>query len=157
MERFQRRGTRPKVFERGEPLFWNDPYISAEMLKAHLDPNTDAASRRPETIDRTVTWLVDHLGLQAGSRVLDLGCGPGPYVCLENTFYYPVEQAFCDQYVVVDEGLSTTVYRTWELVCTQETIKPLLEAQGFRDIEVWGDLAGAAYGPSSPLLGVVCR
>ncbi len=49
------------------------------MLKAHLDPNTDAASYRPEKIDRSVTWLIKILGLNKGMAVLDLGCGPGLY------------------------------------------------------------------------------
>jgi SAM-dependent methyltransferase len=70
---------KPAPFEPGEPLFWDDPHISTQMLKAHLDPNSDLASRRPETIDRMVRWIVDTLGLQAGDRVLDLGCGPGLY------------------------------------------------------------------------------
>ncbi len=54
-------GAKPKVFEPGEPLFWNDPHISGEMLKAHLDPNTDAASRRPEMIARLSHGLIRHL------------------------------------------------------------------------------------------------
>ncbi|MBG0786164.1 MAG: class I SAM-dependent methyltransferase [Anaerolineaceae bacterium] len=70
---------KPAPFEPGEPLFWDDPHISTQMLKAHLDPNSDLASRRPETIDRMVGWIADTLGLQAGDRVLDLGCGPGLY------------------------------------------------------------------------------
>ena len=49
------------------------------MLAAHLDPATDAASRRPEQIDRSVAWLVKTLGLRPGDQVLDLGCGPGLY------------------------------------------------------------------------------
>ena len=63
----------------GEPLFWDDPHISSQMLAAHLSPNTDAASRRPETIDRSVAWLIATLNLKPGNAVLDLGCGPGLY------------------------------------------------------------------------------
>ena len=70
---------RPEPFTPGEPVFWDDPYISAQLLAAHLDPDTDLASRRPETIDRSVAWLINILNLQPGAAVLDLGCGPGLY------------------------------------------------------------------------------
>ena len=70
---------KPALFEPGEPLFWDDPYISAQMLKAHLDPNWDAASRKPETIDRSVEWLCQQMALTPGKRLLDLACGPGLY------------------------------------------------------------------------------
>lgn len=63
------------------PEFWDDEHISAQMLAAHLDPSIDAASRRHDFIDRAVDWLVTSLELTAGSRVLDLGCGPGLYAC----------------------------------------------------------------------------
>jgi len=70
---------KPEPFTPGEPLFWNDPHISKQMLKAHLDPNTEAASRRPEIIDRSVNWMIETLGLKTGGSLLDLGCGPGLY------------------------------------------------------------------------------
>jgi SAM-dependent methyltransferase len=70
---------KPELFTPGEALFWDDPHISEQMLKAHLDPNIEAASRRPETIDRSVKWMIETLALKAGDSVLDLGCGPGLY------------------------------------------------------------------------------
>jgi SAM-dependent methyltransferase len=69
----------PPLFEPGEPLFWDDPHISAQMLAFHLDPDTDIASRIPETINHTVNWLAAYLEWQRGNTVLDLGCGPGLY------------------------------------------------------------------------------
>lgn len=70
---------KPPLFAPGERLFWDDPHISRQMLSFHLDPATDAASRRPETIDQSVAWMVQALGLQPGNAILDLGCGPGLY------------------------------------------------------------------------------
>jgi len=70
---------KPEPFTPGEALFWDDPHISEQMLKAHLDPNIEAASRRPETIDRSVKWMIGTLALKAGDSILDLGCGPGLY------------------------------------------------------------------------------
>lgn len=70
---------KPPLFAPAEPRFWDDPYIATQMLLAHLDPTLDAASRRPETIMRSVAWIVETLGLQPGMDLLDLGCGPGLY------------------------------------------------------------------------------
>jgi len=70
---------RPELYAPGVEQFWTDPHIAGSMLTAHLDPTHDAASRRPKTIERTVRWLVGHLGLSPGTRLLDLGCGPGLY------------------------------------------------------------------------------
>jgi SAM-dependent methyltransferase len=70
---------KPEPFTPGEPLFWNDPHISSQMLDVHLDPNVDLASRKADTIDASVAWIIETLGLGAGDAVLDLGCGPGLY------------------------------------------------------------------------------
>lgn len=56
---------------------WRDPYVQRQLLAAHLDESTGAATRSPEAVERTLELLVD--GLAPGSAVLDLGCGPGLY------------------------------------------------------------------------------
>jgi len=61
------------------PEFWNDPHISERMLAHHLDPSTYFSSRPFDFIDRSVDWISSRFSIGAGSRVLDLGCGPGLY------------------------------------------------------------------------------
>ena len=70
---------RPPLFAPHDGPFWDDPYIARQMLLAHLDPSTDAASRRPPAIDATVAHLAGAGGLKSGASLLDLGCGPGLY------------------------------------------------------------------------------
>ncbi len=79
LESILKNSARPALFAPGEEHFWDDPHISQSMLEAHLDPTTDAASRRPETIDKTVKHLVSNGFLKDGQKALDLGCGPGLY------------------------------------------------------------------------------
>lgn len=62
LEQLKQWQDKPEPFTPGEPLFWDDPHISTQMLAAHLDPTNDRASRRPETIERSVTWIVKTLG-----------------------------------------------------------------------------------------------
>lgn len=61
------------------PEFWDDPHISEQMLRNHLDPDSQMASRPAAFIDMSVDWIVSALDLDPRSRVLDLGCGPGLY------------------------------------------------------------------------------
>ncbi|NLV36156.1 MAG: methyltransferase domain-containing protein [Clostridiaceae bacterium] len=68
---------KPKIYEKTQEKFWDDLHISKGMLETHLNPNTDAASRRPDTIERSVNWICSLL--PHGARLLDIGCGPGLY------------------------------------------------------------------------------
>lgn len=70
---------KPEIFTPGDSFLWTDPHIAEQMLKAHLDPDTDSASRKPETIESIVQFNLKRLGLTAGDIVLDAGCGPGLY------------------------------------------------------------------------------
>jgi len=68
---------KPALWQRSYELFWDDEHISKGMLEAHLNPNWDAASRKHSYIDRSVKWLESII--PSGSKILDLGCGPGLY------------------------------------------------------------------------------
>jgi SAM-dependent methyltransferase len=71
---------RPAVYSRMTiASLWTDPHVSREMLRYHLDGSVAAASDRTETIDAATASLISTFGIGAGSRVLDLGCGPGLY------------------------------------------------------------------------------
>lgn len=66
-------------------VFWRDPYISAHVLNAHLDPDGEAGSRKPDRIEEEAALVMDALDIDrfetASTRpfILDLGCGPGLY------------------------------------------------------------------------------
>jgi len=70
---------KPKLFERSDQKFWDDPHISKKMLEVHIDPEFDAASRSNEFIEESIDWLVNRVLTEKVQKVLDLGCGPGFY------------------------------------------------------------------------------
>jgi SAM-dependent methyltransferase len=69
---------RPAPYEPGAEL-WNDTHISTQMLAAHLAPDTDAASYRPQKIRAICDYLPGRMFLPRGSAIADLGCRPGLY------------------------------------------------------------------------------
>lgn len=67
----------PELYETSGSPFWDDGHISKYMLRAHLRENTDSASRKMDSIKKSVDWLSS---LPVPKRkILDLGCGPGLY------------------------------------------------------------------------------
>ncbi len=266
---------KPEPFTPGEAMFWVDPYISQQLLAAHLDPDTSAASRKPEIIDQIVDWICDTLMLKTGDAVLDMGCGPGLYasrlaerglvvtgidfsqrsidyarefaashqlkidyrcqdymaldavskydvvmqiygdyctfspeqrqtilenvqralkpggyfvldvtteetrrkyglknnwyvseggfwrpgrhLVLEQGFSYPDLKVYLDQYIVIEEGGETVVYRNWFQDYTKEMITKELEAGGFEVVGLWGDLTGSQYCEDGEWIGVIAQ
>ncbi len=71
--------TRPELYAPGPAPFWDDDYISSQMLKAHLDPDFEGASRKHDFIRRSADWIAGLIPDPAGKSLLDLGCGPGLY------------------------------------------------------------------------------
>jgi len=71
---------RPKPFEYYTASdLWTDEHTSKKMLEYHLNESLDLASRNPESIDRSVSWIVSRFGLGESFAVADFGCGPGLY------------------------------------------------------------------------------
>lgn len=71
------KGNRPAIFEKADSNIWTDPHIQQQMLKEHLNPESDGASRKKESVNRIVDFILHHS--KPESRLLDLGCGPGLY------------------------------------------------------------------------------
>lgn len=72
--------TKPALYAKSTKKFWDDPYISAQMLKLHLNPDVGSASRTKATIEVEASFIIQKTGIAEGKSVLDLGCGPGLYV-----------------------------------------------------------------------------
>jgi len=69
---------RPFEFSTANEL-WTDEHTSAQMLAYHLNDEVDLSSRSGAFIDRSVEWIVSHLGVGKGTKIADFGCGPGLY------------------------------------------------------------------------------
>lgn len=72
-------GKKPPIYTQSTASLWDDEHISRGMLKAHLDPNFEGASRKHSFIDKSFNWIVNYTDLKRNSKILDLGCGPGLY------------------------------------------------------------------------------
>ena len=69
---------KPALYEKGTAVMWTDPYISKQLLQIHLNPDIDLASRKRNTIEKTIEWIFGQVSGEA-MNILDLGCGPGLY------------------------------------------------------------------------------
>lgn len=70
---------RPEIYEKGSAVMWTDQYISKQLLETHLNSELDLASRKPETIIKTIDWILSNIINNNKLEILDLGCGPGLY------------------------------------------------------------------------------
>lgn len=70
---------KPPLYTKTTIPFWDDEHISRQMLKAHLDPNFEGASRKLEFIENSVRWIKEVLPAAEYRQIIDIGCGPGIY------------------------------------------------------------------------------
>ena len=76
---FFRHFEKPPLYAGSDGAFWDDEHISVQLLKAHLDPSHEGASRSPAFIERSAAWIRDAVPPEQYPALLDLGCGPGLY------------------------------------------------------------------------------
>lgn len=71
---------KPKLYDKyTAEILWNDPHISKEMLKSHLNEESDLASRNKTFINNSARFIKERFELKKGKSVIDFGCGPGLY------------------------------------------------------------------------------
>ncbi len=70
---------KPSLYKKMAIPFWDDEHISLQMLKAHLNPDFEGASRKMEFINKSVNWITGIVQPSEYKELLDLGCGPGIY------------------------------------------------------------------------------
>ncbi|CVK21083.1 class I SAM-dependent methyltransferase [Sporomusa sphaeroides] len=70
---------KPPLYTKSEVAFWNDEHISKQMLKAHLDPEFEGASRKLTFIEKSTAWIKEIVPPSNFPLLLDMGCGPGIY------------------------------------------------------------------------------
>ena len=73
----------------GDPL-WDDEHISLQMLKAHLNPEFNGASRKLDFINKSADWITRIVRPSEFNELLDIGCGPGIYAERFAQFGYSV-------------------------------------------------------------------
>lgn len=79
LERIQKLLPKPALYTPHPFDFWDDPHISGEMLKAHLDAEGEGATHNHAFVQKAVDWIAETAPPREYPRLLDLGCGPGVY------------------------------------------------------------------------------
>ncbi|WP_373080464.1 class I SAM-dependent methyltransferase [Fusobacterium varium] len=70
---------KPIEYASSSKKFWDDEHISKFMLKAHLSPDEEGASRNHTFIEKSAEWITSLIEDISNRKLLDLGCGPGIY------------------------------------------------------------------------------
>ncbi|WP_099205160.1 class I SAM-dependent methyltransferase [Scatolibacter rhodanostii] len=81
---------KPELYIPSTDPFWDDEHISKGMLEAHLNPHWDAATRKSDFLDMSVSWIASIAPPKQFHQLLDLGCGPGLYAERFNSVGYSV-------------------------------------------------------------------
>lgn len=87
---------------------------------------------------------------------LDGFWSPDPYYTFVNTFLYPSERVALDQYTIVEQRRTRTVYN-WFQYFDPEGLRGEFERCGLEVEETLGDVAGAPYDPAAPEFAVIAK
>ncbi len=82
---------------------------------------------------------------------------PVPHLVLSETFFYPEENVFLEQHLVLEEGGEVKNYRIWDHVYTRDSVMALLEANEFKGVNFFSDVTGGEYSSESETIAVVAR
>ena len=71
--------SKPELYTKSTNAFWDDDYISEQLLRIHLNSNVESASKTGDTIVAEAKFVIGTAQMVSGKNVLDLGCGPDLY------------------------------------------------------------------------------
>jgi len=80
---------------------------------------------------------------------------PTRHLVLEQGFDYPEYDTWLDQYIILDEIGTVTVYRNWFHDYTLATINDVMEKAGFQIKQVWNDLTGTPFDAKGGWIGIL--
>ncbi|MBA7585181.1 hypothetical protein ES708_27151 [subsurface metagenome] len=75
-----------QLYQRSKSFIWTDKHISKNMLAAHLDLDSDVASRNISTIKKTVEWISSVS--KENAKILDISVNFSGVVRRKNIIYW---------------------------------------------------------------------
>jgi len=75
-----------QLYQCSKSFIWTDEHISKNMLAAHLDLDSDAASRNISTIKKTVEWISSVS--KENAKILDVSVNFSGVVRRKNIIYW---------------------------------------------------------------------
>ncbi|MBA7480948.1 hypothetical protein ES707_16415 [subsurface metagenome] len=75
-----------QLYQRSKSFIWTDKHISKNMLAAHLDLDSDVASRNISTIIKTVEWISSVS--KENAKILDVSVNFSGVVRRKNIIYW---------------------------------------------------------------------
>ena len=79
---------------------------------------------------------------------------PDAHLALHRNVRYP-DWVSLEQTVVLPQEGEAAVYYIWNTYFSRESLRQETASAGFRTVEIFGDVAGAAYAQSSPILAIL--